>query len=207
MWGPGFDLFGAEEGVAEEEEGAEDPDEGADFAMAAGAEFDEGEGQEAEAEAGGDAEGQRSGDEGEEGGEGFAEIVPFNAGDGTAHERADEDESGSRGVRGNRGDERGAEHDDEEERGDDDVAEASACAGGNSRGALDVTSYGRRSGERAEHGAESVGEQRAAGAGEFAVAEEAAFFADADQRADVVEEIDEEKDEDEFAKAKFCGRA
>ncbi len=82
-------LFGAEEGVAEEEEDAEDPDEGADFAVAAGAEFYEGEGEEAEAEAGGDAEGERGGDEGEEGGEGFAEIVPFGAGYGAAHEGAD----------------------------------------------------------------------------------------------------------------------
>ncbi len=59
-------LFGGEEGVAEEEEDGEDPDEGADFAVAAGAEFYEREGEEAEAEAGGDAEGERRGDEGEE---------------------------------------------------------------------------------------------------------------------------------------------
>ncbi len=44
-----IDSFGGEEGVAEEEEDAEDPDEGADFAVAAGAEFDEGEGEQAEA--------------------------------------------------------------------------------------------------------------------------------------------------------------
>ena len=43
----GYDLFGAQEGVAEEEEYAEDPDEGADFVAAAGAEFDEGEGEHA----------------------------------------------------------------------------------------------------------------------------------------------------------------
>jgi hypothetical protein len=42
-------LFGAEEGVAEEEEDAEDPDEGADFAVAACPDFDEGEREEAEA--------------------------------------------------------------------------------------------------------------------------------------------------------------
>jgi hypothetical protein len=38
--GERFDLFGAEEGVAKEEEKAEDPDEGIDFAAAASAEFD-----------------------------------------------------------------------------------------------------------------------------------------------------------------------
>src|SRR6266403_1290527 len=84
-----IDLFGAEEGVAKEEEGAEDPDEGADFAVATGAEFDEGEGEQAEAEAGGDAESEGGGYEGEEGGESLAEIVPFDAGYGAAHERAD----------------------------------------------------------------------------------------------------------------------
>src|SRR5216683_4521066 len=80
-----IELFGAEEGVAEEEEDAEDPDEGADFAVATGAEFDEGEREQAEAEAGGDAEGEGGGDQREEGGEGFAEIVPADAGDGAAH--------------------------------------------------------------------------------------------------------------------------
>jgi len=38
--GERFDLFGAEEGVAKEEEDAEDPDKGTDFAAAASAEFD-----------------------------------------------------------------------------------------------------------------------------------------------------------------------
>src|SRR5229473_889948 len=99
-----IELFRAEEGVAEEEEDAEDPDEGADFAVAAGAELDEGEREQAEAEPRGDAEGEWGGHQGEEGGEGLAEIVPFDAGYGTAHEGADQDESGSGGVRGNGGD-------------------------------------------------------------------------------------------------------
>ncbi len=180
------DLFGAEEGVAEEEEDAEDPDERADFAVAAGADFDESEGEEAEAEAGGDAEGERRGDESHEGGESFAEIVPFDAGNGAAHERADKDERGSGGVGRNGGDERGAKHGDEEHGGDDDVAEAGAGAGGNSSGAFDITGDGGCTGERAEDSAESVGEEGAAGAREFAVAEEAAFFADADESADVI---------------------
>jgi hypothetical protein len=51
-------LFGAEEGVAEEEEYAEDPDQRTDFAVSSGAEFDEGEGEKTEAEARRDAEGQ-----------------------------------------------------------------------------------------------------------------------------------------------------
>ena len=36
-WGGRLDLFGADEGVAEEEEDAEDPGQGTDFAVAAGA--------------------------------------------------------------------------------------------------------------------------------------------------------------------------
>ena len=54
-------LFGAEEGVAEEEERAEHPDERADFAVSSGAEFDEGEGEETEAETRGDTEGEGRG--------------------------------------------------------------------------------------------------------------------------------------------------
>ena len=177
MW---IGLFGAEEGVAEEEENAEDPDERADFAVAATAELNEGEGEQAEAEAGGDAEGEWGGDEGEEGGKGFAEIVPFDAGDGAAHERADEDEGRSGGVSGNRRNERRAKHGDEEKRGNDDIAEAGARTGRHSGGAFDVAGDGGCSGEGAKHGAESVGEESAAGAGEFAVAKEAAFLADAD---------------------------
>src|ERR1700687_5675598 len=199
-----INLFRAKEGVAEEEENAEDPDEGADFAVAAGAELDEGEGEEAEAEARGNAEGEGGGDQGEEGGEGFAEIVPADAGDGAAHERANENEGRSGGVRRNRGDQRGAKHGEKKERGDHDVAQTSARAGGDSGGAFDIAGDGGRSGERAEHGAESVGEQRAARARKFSFAQEAAFFADADQSAHVIKEVDEEKHEDEFAKAKFC---
>jgi len=89
--GGGCDLFGGEESVAEEEEDAENPDEGADFAVAASSKFDESEGEQAEAEARGDTEGKRSGDESEEGGKGFAKVVPANASDGATHERADED--------------------------------------------------------------------------------------------------------------------
>src|SRR5882762_5520982 len=202
-----IDLFGAEEGVAEEEEDAEDPDEGADFAVAAGAEFDEGEGEEAEAETRCDAEGEGRGDEREECGEGFAEVVPANAGDGAAHEGADEDEGGSGGVGGNGSDERRAKHGDKKQRRDDDIAEPRARASCDSGGAFDVAGDGGRSGERAEHGAESVGEQRAGRAGKFPVPQETAFFADANERAHIVEKIDEEEHKDEFAKAKFCCRA
>ena len=43
--------------------------------------------------------------------------------------------------------------------------------------------------------------------GNFAVAQESALLADADQRADVVEQIDEEKYENELAQAEFRRRA
>src|ERR1700676_109972 len=199
--------FCSEKSIAQEEKNAEDPDERADFAMPAGADLDECEGQHAEAEARGDAEGERGGHQGEESGEGFTEIIPADLGDGAAHERADEDERGRGGVRRNGGDQRRAEHGGEKQRGDDDVAEAGAGAGGDPGGAFDVA--GDRGGprERADHGAEGVGEQGAAGAREFAVTEKAALFADADQGADVVEEIDEEENEDELAEADFCGAA
>ena len=203
----GYDLFGAQEGVAEEEEYAEDPDEGADFVAAAGAEFDEGEGEQAEAEAGGDAERQGRGYEREERGEGFAEIVPTNARHGATHERANENERGSRSVSRNRGDQRRAKHRDKKECGDDGVAEAGAGSSSDSGGAFDVARDGGRSGERAEHGAEGVREQRAARAQKFPVAQKAAFFADADQSAHIVEKIHEENDENQFAETDTCGGA
>src|SRR6266478_1895065 len=202
-----IDLFGAEEGVAEEEERAEDPDEGADFAVAAGAEFDEGKGEQAKTEAGRDAEGQWRGHECEECGGGLAEIVPTNARDGATHERANEDEGRSGSVRGNRSDERRAKHGDKEERGDGDVAEPCASTSRDSGSALDIAGDRGGTGERTEHGSESVREQRAAGARELPVSQEAAFFANANQRAYVVEEVDEEKHKDEFAEAKCRGRA
>ena len=87
-----FELFGAEEGVAEEEEDAEDPDEWADFAVAASADFDEGEGEEAEAEARSDAEGEWRCHHGDEGRQGFAEILPVNVLDGLGHQDAHKDQ-------------------------------------------------------------------------------------------------------------------
>src|SRR6267154_2295257 len=84
-------LFGTKEGVAEQKQNTEDPDEGADFAVATGSELDEGEGEQTEAKPGSDTERQRRGNEGEEGGEGFAEIIPLDSGHGAAHERADKD--------------------------------------------------------------------------------------------------------------------
>jgi len=175
--------------------------------MFSGTHFDEGEGKKAETESGGDAEGERRGNESEERREGFAEIVPLDAGDGAAHESANEDESGSGGVYGNSGDERGAKHGEKKKSGDDEIAETGAGAGSYTSGAFDVTGDGGCAGERAEDGAEGVGKECATGAGEFAIDEEAAFFANADEGAHVIEEIDKEKNEDEFAKADFCGGA
>src|SRR5256886_11105776 len=128
--------------------------------MAAGAELDEGEGEKAEAEARGDTEGERSGNQSEEGREGFTEIVPANASNGATHERANQNESGSGGVSGNRSDERRAKHSDQEKRGDDDVAEPGPRAIGESDGAFDVTGDRRGAGEGAGHGAESAADQK-----------------------------------------------
>src|SRR5436853_1241005 len=49
--------------------------------------------------------------------------------------------------------------------------------------------------------------QRAAGPREFAVSQETAFFADANQSSNVVEEIDKDTDDDRVTKADACGGA
>src|SRR5262249_59850793 len=105
-------------------------------------ELDEGERQQAQAKPGGDAEGERGGDNGEEGGEGFGEIVPANAGHRTTHQGTNKNQRRSGSVCGNGGDQRGAKHGDEEKSGDHHVAKASARAGGDSGGAVDVAGYG-----------------------------------------------------------------
>ena len=203
----GLDLFRAEKGIAEEEEPAENPDQRTDFAVSSSSELYEGEGQQAQAEARSDAEGERRGHKGEEGREGLAEITPVDACDGAAHERTNEDEGRSGGVSGNGRDQRRAKHRDEEERGDDDIAEARPCTSCDSGGAFDVAGDCRCTGEGTEERAESVGKQCATRARKFPVPQEAAFFTDANERAHIVEDVDKEKYEDEFAKAQFCGRA
>ena len=198
-------LFRSQKCVAAEEKRGENPDEGADFSVFAGADFEKGKGKKAEAETSSDTEGERRCDDGEEGRESFREIAPVDARDRTAHECADENERGSGGVGRNRGNERSAKGSDEKKRGDDDVAESSAAARGNSCRAFNVAGNGGSTGERSGHGAESVGEKRATGAREFSIAQKSTLFADADERADVVKKIHEEKDEDEFAETEFCG--
>src|SRR5262249_58787127 len=61
--------------------------------------------------------------------------------------------------------------------------------------------------ERADQRSESVGQQRATGAWKLAIAKESALFAHADKGSDVVEQVYEEKDEDQFAQAELEGGA
>ena len=72
-----------------------------------------------------------------------------------------------------------------------------------SGGALDVTRDGGGARQRAEHGSESIGDEGAAGAREFSIAQKAALFANPHQRANVVKQIDEKEDKDQFAEAEL----
>ena len=83
-------LFRCEKRVTAQKQRGQGPHERANFAIFGGADFDEVERDEAEAETGGNAEREWRGKDREEGGESFGEVIPTDAGDLAAHERADE---------------------------------------------------------------------------------------------------------------------
>ena len=113
--------------------------------------------------------------------------------------------AGSGGIRGDGGDERGAEHSNQEQGGDEDVAEAGARSSGHTGGAFDVAGYSGGAGKSAEDGAEGVSKKRTARTRQLAIAQEATFLAHADKSADVVKQIHEEEDEYQLAQANFGG--
>ena len=101
---------------------------------------------------------------------------------------------------------RGADGAQKQQAGDDG-GDAAAAAGGDAGRGLNVAGHGGGSGQRAEDGGGGVGEEDAVQAGNGVVGgDEAGALGDGDQRAEVVEEIDEEEDEDDFEQA-FVERA
>ena len=88
---------------------------------------------------------------------------------GLRHQNTDQNQSRRRGIGGNRGGQWRAESGQQKKRGDRDIAQAGARAGGDSGCALDVAGHGRGSGQRAERGSHGVCDQNPAHAGNFAV--------------------------------------
>ena len=184
---------------AEEEEGGEEVEHPVFAFGATGEELDEGVAGEAEAEAVGDGPGEGDGRDGEEGGDADLGVVPVDFADAGEHETADENERGRGGEGGDGADERRDEEREEEEDAGDDGGDAGASACGYSGGGLDVAGDGAGAEEGAEDGGGGVGEEDAVEAGDGVVGgDEAGALGDGDEGADVVEEIDEEEDEDDF---------
>ena len=184
---------------AEEEESGEEVEHPVLAAAATGDELEKGVAGEAEAEAVGDGPGEGDGCYGEEGGDGDLWVFPIDLTEAGEHEAADEDEGGRGGEVGNGSDERGDEEREEEEDAGDDGGDAGAASCCDSGGGFDVAGDGAGACEGAEDGGGGVGEEDAVEAGDGVVGgDEAGALGDGDEGADVVEEIDEEEDEDDF---------
>jgi len=70
-------------------------------------------------------------------------------------------------------------------------------------GTFDIAGDRGCAGQRAENGSDSIGEQRASDTRDLSVLDEPALFADANHRADVVEEVDKQKNKDNFDQAQM----
>ena len=113
--------------------------------------------------------------------------------------RADQDERGRGGEVGDGADDGRDEDRHEEEQAGDDRGYAGASAGCDSGGRFDVAGDGGGAGQRADDGGGGVGEEDAVEARDgVVVGDEPGALGDADQGADVVEEVDKEEDEDDF---------
>ena len=154
---------------------------------------------EPEAEAVGDRPGERNGGDDEEGGDADLGVVPLNRTEAGEHQCADEDQCGCGGKAGDGSDQRSDEEGEEKQNAGDDRGDAGAASGGDPGGGFDVAGNGAGPGERAEDGGGGVGEEDAVKAGDGVIGcDEAGTLGDSDERADVIEEIDEEEDKDDF---------
>src|SRR5580704_9349159 len=192
----------------QEEEGCQYIEHPVLAACATGEQLQRGVAGEAEAEAVSDRPGERDGRDGKEGRDADLGVIPLDLAEAREHEASDEDQCGRGGEAGDGSDEWGDEERDEEEQPGDDGGHAGASACGYSGGGLDVAGDGAGAEERAEDGGGGVGEEDAVEAGDGVVGgDEAGALGDGDEGADVVEEVDEEEDEDDFEGADVEGAA
>src|SRR5215472_199036 len=199
--------FRAQERIAQYEQSGEDPDQRTHLTRLAAAEFHEGKGQHAQAKTCGNAERQRHGHKRQERRKGFAEIVPADARDGSAHQNSHEHERRSCCISWNRGDHWGTKHSQEKQYRDNHVAETRTRTGRDPGRALDVTRTCRSARESAKHRPNGVSHQSPAGAWKFPISQKPARFANTDERPNVVKQIHKEKHEDEFAESDFSRRS
>src|SRR3984957_4837616 len=159
-------------------------------------------GNDAEAEAVGDGVGEGNQNEREKCGDGDEGIVPVNLCDGGQHERAHEDESRRCSSWRHDSDERRGDDGQQKKQAGDDGGYAGSATCGHACGGLHITGDSGGSGERAEDGGGCVGEENAVEPGNGVVGrDEAGALGDGHQRAEVVKEVDEKEDEDDFEQA------
>ncbi len=195
-------LACAEVDEAQQEEDGEDVEEPVLPAVVAGGEMEHGPGNDAEAEAIGDGVSERDEDERKKCGYGDQRLVPADLGDGGEHHGADENERGRSCRRRNDPDEGRGGNGDEKEQAGNDGGDAGAASGCDACGGFDVAGYGGCAGQGSEDGRCRVGEEDAIEARNGVIGgDEAGALGDGDECAEIVEEIDEEEDEDDFEQA------
>src|SRR5208283_4923088 len=146
----------------------------------------------------GDAEGERYREDRQDGRRGRLEVAHVDLHDRLHHEDPDDHEGRRRRARRDREDERREEEGEEHEDGHPDRREAGPPARLDPGRRLDVADDRGGAAEGRQDRRDRVGEQRAPGVGEAALlVEQARALGDADQRADVVEHVDEQQREDE----------
>ena len=165
-------------------------------------------GDDAEAEAVGDGVGKRDEDQGEKCGDGdqgschWISVMAASISDPTRMS------AGAVAACGHDADERRGYDGAQKQQAGDDGGYAGASAGSDARRGLHVAGDGGGSDQGAEDGGRGVGKQNLVEAGNGVVgSDEPGAFGDGDQSAQVVEEIDEEEDEDDFEQALADGAA
>ena len=128
--------------------------------------------------------------------------MPANFRDRCQHQRADEDQCGSCGGGRDDTDEWRRPDSGKKQQTGDDGGHAGAPAGGDARCGFDIARHCRCADHGAEDGCGGVSEQDPIEAGNRVIGgNEPGTLGDGDERPQIVEEIDEEEDEDDFEQA------
>ena len=187
---------GTHDEIDDESEGDE-PHDPADFLVLADGGLHERVAHEAEREAVGDRARERHHDDGKERRQGVGEVREIDLPDLLHHERADEDERRRRREARHETDERREDQRDEEADGDRHGREPRLAARRDARGALDVACDRRGAEDGGADRAHGVRRERAVEVLDLAVRlHELRLRREADERAHVVEELDDRKRED-----------
>ena len=168
-----------------------------DVAIPACCDLDTGVRDEAERDAVGDRKGERHRDRGDDGRCRFGEVVPFDLGEAARHQTGDVEKGRRRRVGGDGSGKRRKKERQKEQDADGRCGETGPAAGIDARRALEIAGRRRGADRGTDHGGGAVGNERPAQPRDGAVGpHEATAMGQRDQRAGVVEQVDEQERED-----------